>query len=299
MGPMQPSNQCVFFGHRTITLSIGLALSLGHAAAQAFLGYPEQPPPAGLGPPALGGPKGMLTLRSMRVANSGPDGSLMHFGPNSEFIMGTDSAGNFLLKQASKVGPPVLFLDTQDTLHISSARVEALSVDTAGGISVAGVRQWQLLSSEDFMGTAPIGWSRSEVTQCAGVNMLGGFCKFSKTEVNKTFAGLPPHKQVRIVARYHFIDRWVGETGYMKLSVGQDDCPVTVWSEQHMQQEAKNGLNLCGNVETPEGKFSASIDVTVPHNKGTLSISFGSTMDDVDPCDQSWGVSGVEVYVRA
>jgi hypothetical protein len=232
----------------------------------------------------------------MRVSNPGQEGSKLFFGAGSEFAVGTDAAGNFVVEQASAM-TPLLSLDTQDTLHMGSARVEAKSLDAQQGISVRGVKQWQLVRSEDFS-ESPSGWSRSEVSQCAGVYMLGGFCKFSKGEVNKTFTGLPPHKQLRVVATYHFIDRWIGETGFMKLNVGTSDCAVTVWSERHAQQEAKNGLSLCGNAETPEGKFAAPVDVVVPHHKDTVTVSFGSTMDDADPCDESWGISSIEIYVR-
>mmetsp|Transcript_64686 Transcript_64686/g.122693 ORF Transcript_64686/g.122693 Transcript_64686/m.122693 type:complete len:307 (+) Transcript_64686:101-1021(+) len=301
---LQPSRWPMPLVRRAVVLGISLALSAGHGSAQAPIFLARTTSSGATASLAAGrtpsaGSKGMLTLRSMRVASSGPEGSMMHFGPNSEFAMGTDSAGNFIVQQASNPAAPLLSLDDQDTLHIGSSHVQALSIDTAGGISVAGVRQWRLMFAEDFTSVQTSGWSRPEATQCAGVQMLGGFCKFSNTEVNKTFSGLPPHKQLRIVATYHFIDSWQGETGYMKVSVGQEKDLVTVWSEQHAQENSKNGLNLCGNGETPEGKFSASIDVMVPHNTDTLSVSFGSTMDDVDPCDQSWGVSGVEVYARS
>lgn len=241
-------------------------------------------------------PKGVLTLRSMRVSNPGKEGSKILFGPRSEFAMGTDAAGNFIVEQASAPAP-LLSLDNADTLRLGAKRVEARALDASQGISVRGVNQWQLVQSEDFSKIGA-GWSRPEVTQCAGVFMLGGFCKLSRGEVNKTFTGLPPHKQLRIVATYHFIDRWIGETGYMKLNVGMSDCPVVVWSERHAQQEAKNGLSLCGDAGTPEGKFSAPVDVTMNHRKDSVQVSFGSTMDDADPCDESWGISNMEIYVR-
>jgi len=238
----------------------------------------------------------MLTLRSMRVANGGTEGSKVFFGAGSEFAMGTDAAGNFVVQQASAPSP-LIRLDSADTLHLNSARVEALALDAQKGISVRGVKQWQLLYSEDFS-VEGAGWSRKEVSECAGVNMLGGFCKFSRGEVNKTFTGLPPHKQVRVVAVYHFIDRWIGETGFMKLDIGMNDCATVVWSERHAQQEAKNGLSLCGDAGTPEGKFSAPIDVTIPHHKDSVTVAFGSTMDDADPCDESWGISALEIHIR-
>lgn len=262
------------------------------APAPAFA---APPPPVQTFAP-VGRPKGLLTLRSMRVSNPGPEGSKLFFGASSEFAMGTDSAGNFVVQQAN-VPRALMNLDTADTLHLGSTRVEAMSLDAQQGISVHGVKQWQLVYSEDFS-VEGAGWSRKEVSSCAGVNMLGGFCKFSRGEVNKTFTGLPPHKQLRVVATYHFIDRWIGETGYMKLDVGMNDCPTVVWSERHAQSEAKNGLSVCGDAGTPEGKFSAPVDVTMAHHKDSVTVGFGSTMDDADPCDESWGISALEVHIR-
>merc|ERR1719506_2286507 len=170
-------------------------------------------------------------------------------------------------------------------------------VDVSGGVVVRGVRQWAMVTAEDFSMTGA-GWSRPEVTMCGGVSMLGGFCKFSGGEVNKTFTGLPPHKQLRIVATYHFIDRWIGESGYMKLNIGRGGGAVPIWSEQHTQAEAKHGISLCGQEATPEGKFSVPIDVSVPHHEDTVMVTIGSTMDSSDPCDESWGVSGFELWTR-
>jgi hypothetical protein len=262
------------------------------AALTPAIVMPTQQLPKGF----LARPRGLLSVHSMKVSNPGPGGSKISFGPDSELSMGTDSAGNFVVEQAS-LQKPLLSIDSTNTLRISSSHVEAQSLNAQGGLSVRGVPQWQLVRSEDF--AAPIvGWSRWEVTECAGVAMLGGFCKFSRGEVNKTFSGLPPHKQLRVVATYHFIDRWIGETGFMKLNIGMGGCPVAVWSERYAQQEAKNGLSLCGDAGTPEGKFSAPIDVTVAHQSDSVLIGFGSTMDDADPCDESWGVSTLELYVR-
>lgn len=242
-------------------------------------------------------PKGLLTVRSLRVANNAAEGSKIFFGQNSDYSIGTDTAGNFAVQQSS-VAHPLISLDPSNTLRLAANRVEAMSVNSAGGLAVRGVQQWYLVHSEDFSGPQAPGWSRPVVSQCAGLHMLGGYCKFSSGEVNKTFSGLPPHSLLRVVANYHFIDRWIGESGYMKLNIGQDGCPVVVWSEQHAQQESKNGLSLCGQNAVPEGKFVSSVDITVPHHLESVELAFGSTMDAADPCDESWGVSSVEVYVR-
>lgn len=232
-------------------------------------------------------PKGMLVVKAMQAQK-------LFFGQSREISMGTDSAGNF---EVTSQNTPLL-QQSHNTLQLNTQRVEAQKMDACGSLSVKGVKQWQLVTAEDF-GLQSYGWSRSEVTQCAGITMLGGFCKFSNGQVNKTFSGLPAHSMLRVVAKYHFIDRWIGETGFMKLNIGQDGYPIVVWNEQHAQQMSKNGLNLCGQSETPEGKFTALIDVTVPHAQGSIQVVFGSTMDDCDPCDESWGISDVQIYVRS
>lgn len=294
-----PPNPLSLFLQQDPALPVpGIAPSfpLGSPGIPASAALPEPVKPSGLTlRQPFARPKGLLTLRSLRVANSGAEGSKVFFGTGSEFAMGTDSAGNFIVQQASAAAP-LISLDSQNTLHLGSARVEAQSLNAVNGISVRGVKQWQLVYSDDFSSGAS-GWSRPESSECGGVFMLGGFCKFSTGEVNKTYAGLPPHKQLRVVAKYHFIDRWIGETGYMKLDIGMNDCMVPVWSEQHKEDGGKNGINLCGDAGTPEGKFSVPVEVTVPHHTDSVSVAFGATVGG-DPCDESWGISAVEIYTR-
>jgi len=235
-------------------------------------------------------------MRSLRIVGSSEEGSRVYLGPRGELSIGSDASTNFIVRQGPE-GAPLLALDAQNTLHLGAKRVEALSLDVGGGLSVRGVRQWQLARAEDFAAGAG-GWSHGQVSQCAGVFMLGGYCRLSRGEVNKTYAGLPPHSQLRVVATFHFIDRWIGEAGYMKLDIGPGGRPVVVWSEQHSERMSRNGINLCGHSHTPEGKFAVSIDVTVPHTLDSVELVFGSTIEDCDPCDESWGVSGVEIHTR-
>lgn len=284
-------------------LVLCLAVAAGGAAAQPTMEAPAAlSVPVGVAGVAPGGalpmvrPKGLLTVSGMKVSSTQPEGSLIHFGSSGEWAVGTDAEGDFLIRKAGQ--QPLLFLDKTNNLRVSAQRVEMAQVDVSGGVVVRGVRQWAMVTAEDFSMTGA-GWSRPEVTMCGGVSMLGGFCKFSGGEVNKTFTGLPPHKQLRIVATYHFIDRWIGESGYMKLNIGRDGSPVVVWTEQHAQQESEHGLSLCGQAGTPEGKFAVSVDVTVPHEADSVQVSFGTTMDDSDACDESWGVSALEVHVRS
>lgn len=246
-------------------------------------------------------PRGLLTMRSLRVTDSNGEGARVHMGANSDYSLGTDAQGNFVISQGGHPDTlPLLMLDTNGTLLLRSRSTQVRNLDVAasGGVTVHGVSQWRTLYSEDFDSpNGAVGWSRNQVTKCAGVTLLGGFCRFSKGEVTKTFTQLPPHDHLRIRATYHFIDRWIGEAGFMKLNIGESFEPVVVWTEQHAQDMSMNGVSICGQT-TPEGKFAVPIDITVPHTQAAVDVTFGSTMEDMDPCDESWGVSAVELLVR-
>lgn len=258
----------------------------------------EAPPPARLRP------KGLMTMRSLRLRSDddNENGARVYMGATAQYSMGTDAQGNFVIAQGGHAGsPPLLALEKSTQrlfLRSRATQVRSLDVGAGGSIFVNGVSQWRILYAEDFDTPAGVaGWSRSAVTSCAGITMLGGFCQFSKGEVAKTFANLPRHSQLRIRATYHFIDRWIGEAGYLKVKVEGATQPIVVWNEQHQQAMSMNGLSVCGE-NTPEGKFAVPIDVTIPHTQGAVEVIFGSTMDDADPCDESWGVSAVEISIR-
>lgn len=281
--------------------------SLGMAPPSPAVPPPNQamaPPSDGPAPTRLR-PQGLLTMRSLRVASTAGQGSRIFLapgdaGPSKSVSIGTDASGNFLVQKYPD--KTLLALDGQNVLHLNAwkTNVVGLDVSSSGGISIRGVNQWQLVHSEALTeeGKTAVGWDRPEVTQCAGVFMLGGYCKFSVGEAHKVFKDLPPHSQIRIVATFHFIDRWIGESGYMKVDVGEAGKSIAVWTEQHCQAESTNGINLCGQTSAPEGKFSVPIDVIVPHREASVRISFGTTLEDDDACDRSWGVSGIELYVR-
>jgi len=177
-------------------------------------------------------------------------------------------------------------------------KIEADSID-AGAVSssfleIDGVRQWQLVSLSDFEEdtNAAEGWDHTDLTECAGNKFLGGPCtKAGSTEVKKTYTGLPPHSQLRVAAKYLFIDSWDGESAYMKIN------DHVQWAEtyNHAQVEGK-GINVCGN-ETPEGRYMRNLDVTVPHTTDDFTLTFGATTDE-HSCDESFGVDSIMVFVR-
>jgi len=44
-------------------------------------------------------------------------------------------------------------------------------------------------------------------------------------------------------------------------------------------------------------KYFSPIDVTVPHDKSEVKISFGSTLDE-DACNESFGIDDVMIYLK-
>ena len=51
---------------------------------------------------------------------------------------------------------------------------------------------------------------------------------FGHASVSKNFTNLPGHTHVRITARVHFLDMWVGDLLYMKAAGG-----ILRWSKAH------------------------------------------------------------------
>lgn len=122
--------------------------------------------------------------------------------------------------------------------------------------------------------------------------MLGGYCNFAAEEVSKTFTKIPAHKNVKIKATFHYIDAWMGESAYLKASVG--DELHTVWSETY--DSSGGSIDVCGGKHS-EARFASPIEVNIPHEGDKLTVTFGTTVD-MDPCDLSWGVSNFQLYIR-
>lgn len=244
-----------------------------------------------------------LTVPGLRIAGGGaPTLVLGAQDAPHRYEVGVDGGGALTVTHTEGATVSELLSVRNGQLH-TTVPLQAGHVQLTGW-SVAGVSQWVLVARDDFSEPpAPMtdgaGWSETATSQCGGVAMLGGYCHFGKQEVTRTLAGLPPHTQIRIQATYHFIDRWVGETGYMKMDIGTDGGQVPVWTESHSQDHEVHGMNVCGQEKVHEGKFAQRIDVSVPHNKPSVTLAFGATMSTEDPCDESWGLSNLEVYVRA
>eukprot|EP00753_Platysulcus_tardus_P010906 PLAT3142.1.p2 GENE.PLAT3142.1~~PLAT3142.1.p2 ORF type:complete len:294 (-),score=119.95 PLAT3142.1:255-1136(-) len=192
--------------------------------------------------------------------------------------------------QAGIIRSPTGTVTVQGDLQLAapgSASASFLAMD----VTLDGVRQWRLLSHDDFQTGAP-GWSMDGTSLCGSPDrFLGGPCVASAASSEKMFSSLPPHSQIRLTARFHFIDSWAGETGFAQMDgryVWADSCGAAA--------SPTTSMNLCGS-DAPERRLSVPIDVTLPHTEETVKVAFGSTLTG-DACQQSWGVDDVAIYVR-
>lgn len=196
----------------------------------------------------------------------------------------------------SNVKRPILSINKNSDVMIFSNKINPQKgLVYTGDFKIRGVNQWKLIIEEDFSQIEE-GWSNNTITNCSGINMLGGYCQFSGGETVKTFNDIPDHQYLRIQATYHFIDAWDSESGFMKIDNGKEGILEYAWIERYSAFQGSNGINVCGG-RWPEGKFSSPIDVVIPHKDNNITIAFGSTLEQ-DPCDQSFGVSGVKIYIK-
>jgi hypothetical protein len=189
-------------------------------------------------------------------------------------------------------------------------------------VIVGGVKQWALVRQEHFQNTDEqdngwrlVGSPNSDEAIATSVcermspndRFLGGHCQLSNGPVRKMFAHLPPHSQIRLTARYHFIDHWTGETAFASIDNHY------MWTQSHRVPPQTAGITvgmqLCGSDQYPETRMSSPIDVTAQHTADHVWISFGSHSassgkarslkeEQQSACDRSFGIDDVEIYVR-
>merc|ERR1711871_1743296 len=229
-----------------------------------------------------------LNVSSLTI-NAGPGKEskiVLGEGP-STFTLGIDPDGNFVIRHGVKDSFKVDKngnIEANGKLHTKGA----LRVD--GQLKYMGLSQFFLAASEDFNKGAT-GWTNGTTSVCGSSKaMLGGYGKFSGGEVSKTFRKLAAHKELRLKLNYHFIDAWEGETAYAKVD------HMYVWTDSYDHNTAKAGINVCG-APAAEAKFAVPIDVVIPHNATSVTVTFGSTLDQ-SPFEQSWGVDDIMIFLR-
>ncbi|KAK1444258.1 hypothetical protein BgAZ_101640 [Babesia gibsoni] len=238
--------------------------------------------------------RGGVTIPTLTVARDANGYSNVSFEGESGYTLGVDSLGNFSINSQNQ---PMLVIDSSKTVSLHMSKLSVREVEFGGDLLVQGVSQFRMIWREDF--TDSRGWSGTVdnigVSSCAGIPMLGGFKFFSRGAIQKTFIEMPVHRELRIRANFHFIDQWAGESGYMKLNASASAPVDYVWTDFHFQK-SDSGVNICGG-DVADSKFSVPIEVTIPHSAERFTIEFGSTLEG-DAVQQSWGVSGLEIYVR-
>ncbi|KAL8270935.1 hypothetical protein Esti_005147 [Eimeria stiedai] len=211
-----------------------------------------------------------MVVGQLRVAPASGRNALIAIGNDpDQFQMGIDGSGNFIIASPRTT---ILTADPEDNVRIH-ASLSTTSLDLEGPFTVRGVPQFRTVYREDFSTGVAEGWdnpaSRDIVSSCAGISMLGGYGKFAKGEISKNYNRLPPHKELRVKAVFHFIDAWPNFARLMWIPF--------LFEPRHSQDFEQNAVNACGG-PVGEGKFSSPIEVVVPHDKEAVTVSFGSTV---------------------
>jgi len=217
-----------------------------------------------------------------------------------KFDNGGDNDVAFTLQKSGSFGitngkDKIITFNGDNSAEIGVDLLSIHSLQVNGQITCMGVPQWRQFVNENFW-TVPTGWSTNEISTCGGLYLLGGYCILSRGNLIKEFGNLPTHQKIRITADFHYIDAWTGETAYMQLNTGPKNQDEYVWTDRYDSSMAVNSINVCG-AQYGEGKLTTKIDITVPHNTGSIVVTFGSTVDQ-DPCDQSWGISNLSIYIQ-
>lgn len=234
-------------------------------------------------------------MTSLEIQASRDSEAEFRFGSLNNFyaLTARGESKDFVISNGQR---PILEVDDQNNIKIFPKGLEAQDGLTfTGEYKIRNIPQWRLVLEEDFS-SDPVGWTNNTVTECGGVRMLGGYCQFGGGEVFKVFNNIPKHSKLRIQATYHFIDAWDSETGFMRVNNGKDGEMQYLWIERYSAFVGNNGINVCGG-RWPEGKFASPIDVVIPHKSSSIKIGFGATIEQ-DPCDESFGVSGIRIYIR-
>ena len=156
--------------------------------------------------------------------------------------------------------------------------------------------QWKLVVLEDFQSQIS-DWSEDDISNCGGSSdlFLGGYCKFASESASKNFS-LPSHSSIKISASFHFIDKWEGESAYLKLDNNY------IWSESYTACNNLRtstcqsiGVNVCGG-DFPD-RVGYHLSYSGPHNSSSAYLEFSSTLTR-DSCEVSWGLDDLEIYIR-
>ena len=237
-------------------------------------------------------------IPALTVSTKGfSDASIKFTNGQQEFFMGVNRhTGKFVI---SAGGEPIVIIDGSGNLWLEGGSVVAQNLMIRGNVYHGRTKQFWLYHSEIFSDLeVPEGWSMSKgVTRCAGLYLLGGYCRLSNSPLIKRLKGIPTHTQIRLEADYHFIDAWQGEAGYLQVGTNLNaEDRNYIWTDSHDFAHSDNTINMCGG-DMGESKFVSHIDATFGHEGDELILVFGSTLK-ADPCLASYAISTLRIYLR-
>ena len=264
---------------------------------------------AGVGELKLSAPVGKsATLRLGRVVEK-------------SYSISANSEGEFNIRQGDKESPYLAVKG--NSVKTNTKVLKGKDVDAAEGYAVGPMLQWGVAVTDTFdiargkSKNSTRGWEAEhasmdmEIQSCGGVTMLGGPGAFTVGEISKTYTGLRKHSAIRIIATFHMIDLWMGEYAYLKVSTGAPNAQGVpeseyVWTQSYSAaastSKKASGVNVCGDEQVVEMKFSVPIDITAKHSSDTLKVTFGTKLGknaETNLGGASWGLSKVDLYLKS
>jgi hypothetical protein len=237
------------------------------------------------------------------------------------YSISANSEGEFNIRQGNKESPYLAVKG--NSVKTNTKVLKGKDVDAGEGYAVGSMLQWGLAVSDTFdIATGKVknstrGWEAEhasmdmEIQSCGGVTMLGGPGAFTVGEVSKVYTGLRKHSAIRVVATFHMIDLWMGEYAYLKISTGAPNAqgiPESeyVWTQSYSAaastSQQASGVNVCGDEQVVEMKFSVPIDISSKHSSDTLKVTFGTKLGknaETNLGGASWGLSKVDLYLKS
>ncbi len=234
------------------------------------------------------------SISSLTISNPNSKSSLLSFKlKNTELLYSLGLLDNsFTL---SSKDDEIIHIDSNKTATISSNTLLTNSLNLEGPLKYKDVSQWRMYSYDNFENNmTSLGWNISKTSECkSNYKMIGGFCQLSKESIVKRFNNLPKHSMIRVEALYHFIGNWDQHTGYLQARI--DGSDKYLWSSRcKTDNNYEYTKEMC---EYQVCKIGDVINVSFYHNEENLKLIFGSTLTG-HPCDQSYGVSDIKIYIK-
>ena len=132
------------------------------------------------------------SMTSLSIMGGDTEEAELRFGCPSNFYS-FNSRGQYKDFLISNGQRPIISINRQNDIMIFSSSIDAnKDFKFTGQLKIRGTPQWRLFSEEDFS-NIPEGWTNNTISECGGINMLGGYCNFGGGEVSKVYDNLPTH----------------------------------------------------------------------------------------------------------